>query len=99
MLSTRLSSDLGADELALFDVYLCILDDNMLGVEVKNRIREGNWAQGALRHVSMQYVNQFRLMEHVYLRERATDILDLGVRLLAHLQGNEPHWQNEDSPE
>src|SRR5690554_7688610 len=99
MLSTRLSSDLGADELALFDVYLSILDDNMLGVEVKNRIREGNLAQGALRHVIMQYVNQFRLMEDVYLRERATDILDLGVRLLAHLQGNEPQWQNEDFPE
>lgn len=99
MLSTRLSSDLGADELALFDVYLSILDDNMLGVEVKNQIREGNWAQGALRHVIMQYVNQFRLMEDVYLRERATDILDLGVRLLAHLQGNEPQWQNEDFPE
>lgn len=99
MLSTRLSSDLRSEELALFDVYLDILDDNTLGKEVKNKIKEGNWAQGALRQVIMQYVNHFRLMEDVYLRERATDILDLGVRLLAHLQGNEPQWKDEDFPE
>lgn len=98
-LSIRLSSDLRSEELALFDVYLDILNDNTLGVEVKAKIKEGNWAQGALRQVVMQYVSHFRLMEDLYLRERATDILDIGTRLLAHLQGNEPQWQEEDFPE
>jgi len=56
-------------------------------VEVRNRIQEGQWAQGALRQVIMQYVGHFRKMEDAYLRERATDITDLGTRILAHLQG------------
>ena len=37
----------------------------------------------------MEYVGHFQMMEDAYLRERATDILDLGTRILAHLQGNE----------
>lgn len=97
-LSKKLSSELLQEELTLFDVYLNILDDSTLGKEVVAKIREGQWAQGALKHVVMQYVNQFQQMEDAYLRERATDIHDLGTRVLAHLQGHEPAWQDEDFP-
>ncbi|MFK4752431.1 MULTISPECIES: phosphoenolpyruvate--protein phosphotransferase [Oceanospirillaceae] len=93
-LGAQLSNDLRPEEMALFDVYINMLDDNALGAEVTGRIREGHWAPGALRQVVMQYVGHFQLMEDVYLRERATDILDLGTRILAHLQG-----VSEDEPE
>lgn len=86
-LGSQLSGELRPEELALFDVYLNMLDDNALGAEVKARIGEGHWAQGALRQVVMEYVGHFQRMEDPYLRERATDILDLGARILAHLQG------------
>lgn len=99
-LGDKLSGELRPEEMALFDVYLSMLDDNALGAEVRNRIREtNNWAQGALRQVVMQYVGHFQLMEDVYLRERATDIMDLGTRILAHLQGNDAHDQERDFPE
>ncbi|MBM95253.1 MAG: phosphoenolpyruvate--protein phosphotransferase [Oceanospirillaceae bacterium] len=86
-LGEQLSNELSPEEMALFDVYLNMLNDNALGVEVRNRIQEGQWAQGALRQVIMQYVGHFQKMEDAYLRERATDITDLGTRILAHLQG------------
>lgn len=98
VLSKKLSSELRPEELTLFDVYLNILDDNTLGKEVVAKIKEGQWAQGALKQVVMQYVTHFQQMEDAYLRERAIDIHDLGTRVLAHLQGNEPAWQDDDFP-
>ncbi|UTW48185.1 phosphoenolpyruvate--protein phosphotransferase [Bacterioplanoides sp. SCSIO 12839] len=98
-LGGQLEGELRPEEMALFDVYLNMLDDNALGAEVKNHIRDGNWAQGALRQVVMEYVGHFQKMEDVYLRERATDIRDLGTRILAHLQGNEDETSAEDIPD
>ncbi|WP_097462326.1 phosphoenolpyruvate--protein phosphotransferase [Mangrovitalea sediminis] len=82
----RLATQLRPEEQALFEVYLRILDDNALPGEVVLRIREGKWAQGALKEVVQQYVRHFEMMGDHYLRERAVDIRDLGRRLLAHLQ-------------
>ena len=99
VLGKKLSSELRPEEMALFDVYLNMLDDQALGAEVRARIEEGNWAQGALRQVVMQYVGHFQMMEDVYLRERATDIIDLGTRILAHLQGNDEVAEEYDFPD
>eukprot|EP01132_Coremiostelium_polycephalum_P013933 gene13933-16949_t len=41
---------------------------------------------GALRQVVTDHVNRFELMDDAYLRERASDVKDLGRRLLAYLQ-------------
>ena len=99
MLGGKLKGKLRPEEMALCDVYLNMRDDNALGAEVKAAINKGNWAQGALRSVVMEYVGHFQMMEDVYLRERATDILDLGTRILAHLQGNEVENDTDDYPE
>lgn len=82
MLATRLHTE----EQALFQVYLRMLDDNALVAEIRARIKEGNWAQGALREVIQSHVREFSMMEDPYLRERATDIRDLGRRILNCLQ-------------
>lgn len=81
-----LAQRLRSEEQALFDVYLRMLDDNALAGEVIARIENGNWAQGALREVVTEHVRQFSMMDDPYLRERATDIKDLGRRVLAYLQ-------------
>ena len=85
-----LAQRLRAEEQALFDVYLRMLDDNALAGEVTERIRAGNWAQGALREVVNEHVRQFSMMDDPYLRERATDIKDLGRRVLSYLQEEAP---------
>lgn len=85
-----LAQRLRTEEQALFDVYLRMLDDNALAGEVVARIEQGNWAQGALREVVTEHVRQFSMMDDPYLRERATDIKDLGRRVLAYLQEAAP---------
>jgi len=85
-LSTKLATQLRPEERALFDVYQMMLDDASLGNEVKTVIKTGQWAQGALRQVVTDHVNRFELMDDAYLRERASDVRDLGRRLLAYLQ-------------
>lgn len=85
-LSAKLATQLRPEERALFDVYLMMLDDASLGCEVQRVIRTGQWAQGALRQVVTEHVKRFELMDDAYLRERASDVKDLGRRILAYLQ-------------
>ncbi|WP_137819262.1 phosphoenolpyruvate--protein phosphotransferase [Pseudomonas sp. 2FG] len=85
-LSAKLATQLRPEERALFDVYLMMLDDAALGSEVTTVIKTGQWAQGALRQVVGEHVSRFELMDDAYLRERASDVKDLGRRLLAYLQ-------------
>lgn len=87
--AARLASQLRPEEQALFDVYLRMLGDDAMPGEVANRIKEGFWAQGALKQVVQQYVRHFEQMDDHYLQERAVDIRDLGRRLLSHLQEGE----------
>tara|TARA_R110002110_G_scaffold205066_7_gene416925 strand:- start:47558 stop:49825 length:2268 start_codon:yes stop_codon:yes gene_type:complete len=82
----NLVGQLNAEDRALFDVYLGILDDSAIGAQVISRIREGQWAQGALSHVMIEHIRHFERMEHSYLKERAVDVKDLGTRVLAYLQ-------------
>ncbi len=90
-LSARLSDQLRPQERALFDVYLMMLEHTALAGDVIALIRTGQWAQGALRKVVSEHVQRFEHMDDDYLRERASDVKDLGRRLLSYLQ--EAHKQ------
>ncbi|WP_263080920.1 phosphoenolpyruvate--protein phosphotransferase [Endozoicomonas sp. Mp262] len=96
--ANKLSNCLPAEELALFDVYLRMLDDHALGMEIRNRVAQGVWAQGALRQVIEEHIQKFEMMEDAYLRERAVDVKDLGRRVLSYLQQSE-HAEHSDFPE
>lgn len=95
MASARLAKKLGEDERALFDVYLRMLEDNSIGGEVVSRIAKGSCAQWALSSVISEHTRQFDMMDDPYLRERASDIRDLGRRILAYLQEDEPYQDIE----
>jgi phosphotransferase system enzyme I (PtsP) len=88
--ANRMSAILPAEELALFDALLLMLDGDSLVGETIERIREGNWAPGALRETIAQHVKVFDAMADSYLRERASDIRDLGRRILTHIQSDRP---------
>ena len=79
-------NSLPQEELALFDAYLHMLDDNALAGDIRERVRLGQWAQGALKQVIREHVSRFELMEDPYLKERGSDVKDLGVRILGYLQ-------------
>ncbi len=82
----QLAQTLPPEELALFDAYLHMLDDAAFAGDVRNRIRNGQWAQGALRQVIMEHVRAFDSMEDSYLSERGADVKELGQRVLAYMQ-------------
>ena len=86
IISRTLARNLKNQEQELFEVYMRMLDDNALAGEVIQHIRQGQWAQGSLRRVVQQHIRSFEAMEDPYLRERASDIRDLGRRILAELQ-------------
>jgi phosphotransferase system enzyme I (PtsP) len=85
-ISVEFAESLPAEELALFDAYLHMLDDNAISGDVRSRIQEGQWAQGALRKVIREHMRRFEAMSDPYLRERGADVKDLGLRVLAYLQ-------------
>ncbi|MEM7098956.1 MAG: phosphoenolpyruvate--protein phosphotransferase [Pseudomonadota bacterium] len=85
-ISEEYASSIPAQELALFDAYLHMLDDNALAGDIRAQIQQGQWAQGALKKVIKEHVGRFEMMDDPYLRERGADVQDLGLRLLAYLQ-------------
>ncbi len=86
ILGQALKARLNREEQALFDAYLAMLDDASLGAEVTQRIRAGACAPYAWAEVILEHEKTFTSMEDAYLRERATDLRDLGRRVLAYLQ-------------
>ncbi len=81
-----LADKLNDQERALFDVYVSMLDDHSLGGEVSHLIETGIAADSAWSQVIIEHVRNFESMEDTYLRERASDVLDLGQRVLGYLQ-------------
>ena len=90
-LQSSMIDALPAEDGALFDAYLLMLSGDTLVERTIERIRAGSWAAGALRATVEEHARVFDEMEDVYLRERASDIRDLGRRVLVRLQArNQP---------
>ncbi|MDG2140327.1 MAG: phosphoenolpyruvate--protein phosphotransferase [Gammaproteobacteria bacterium] len=88
-LQNQLAGQIPEEELQLFDAYVRMLDDNVLGNEVVRRIEQGFWAQGALSYVAKEHIRTFEMMNNEYLSERSVDIRDLCSRILFYLQEKE----------
>ncbi|MCV6605702.1 MAG: phosphoenolpyruvate--protein phosphotransferase [Porticoccaceae bacterium] len=90
-LDSNMVGKLSSSERALFGVYISMLDDHTLSDEVVGLIRDQKLAaQSAWAEVIREHVRNFERMEDAYLRERASDVRDLGRRVLAHLQQSQP---------
>lgn len=89
-LKARLSGEIPEEESVLFDALLLMLGSDTLVTETVQRIGQGQWAPGALRQSIHAHAQVFESMEDSYLRERASDIRDLGRRILTHLQSDNP---------
>ncbi|MCF8999539.1 phosphoenolpyruvate--protein phosphotransferase [Acinetobacter nectaris] len=85
-LDEKMQDSLMSEERALFSVFLRMLDENALPEEIQDEIRAGSWAQGAVKRVIDKHSALFAQMEDDYLRERVSDLKDLGRRILASLQ-------------
>ncbi|MFQ5642696.1 MAG: phosphoenolpyruvate--protein phosphotransferase [Thiogranum sp.] len=90
MMSARMVDVLPAEDIALFDALILMLRSENLVDGTIDAIRAGNWAPGALRDTIAEHVTAFEDMEDPYLRERASDVRDLGRRILERLQSISP---------
>ena len=88
-LREMMGSSLPDEELGLFEAYLHMLESESFVGKIKAVIQSGTWAQWALKNVIKQHVASFEAMDDAYLSERATDLRDLGQRILFHLQAQE----------
>ncbi len=84
--SASMAAALPVEDLALFDALIMMLGSESMLDGTVERIRAGNWAPGALRETIHEHVQVFQNMEDTYLRQRASDISDLGRRVLTYLQ-------------
>lgn len=85
-MTLKLGGIIADDSLNIFEFYKQLLDGSNIGHEVQAHINQGWDAESALKLVIENYVMQFEAIEDSYLRERASDIRDLGNRVLFNLQ-------------
>ncbi|MGD1982817.1 MAG: phosphoenolpyruvate--protein phosphotransferase [Chromatiaceae bacterium] len=93
-LKDRLSGEIPAEDHALFDALLMMLGSDSLVTQTLGLIEQGQWSPGALRESIHAHAQVFEAMDDSYLRERASDIRDLGRRILTHLQSGSPDKQD-----
>ncbi|ANB02384.1 phosphoenolpyruvate--protein phosphotransferase [Ectothiorhodospira sp. BSL-9] len=84
----RMQDVLPMEERLLFDAYVMMLGSDSLVNGTVDRIRGGSWAPAALRDTVRESTRNFEDMDDPYLRERASDVRDIGRRILMRLQSH-----------
>jgi len=84
----EMSDIIGVENSFIFDAHLAILDDPEFMKEVRGIIqRQYKAAEVAVKEVIDQFASMFDRIDDEYMKERRTDIKDVGNRLLQHLLG------------
>jgi len=87
-LQKRIAADMGQDEAQIFDAHLLVLEDRMLIEEVISRLKKGQLNVAYIfSEVLKKYIQVFSNIEDEYLKERISDINDVGRRILRNLLG------------
>jgi phosphotransferase system enzyme I (PtsI) len=87
-LQKRISSEMGQDEAQIFDAHLLVLEDRMLIEEVISRLkRDLVTVSFIFSEVLKKYIEVFSKIEDDYLKERTSDLNDVGRRVLRNLLG------------
>ncbi|MCD6526948.1 MAG: phosphoenolpyruvate--protein phosphotransferase [Desulfuromonas sp.] len=88
-LEKRVAERLSEQDAAIFHTHLMILEDRGFIDQMISEIHSGHSAPYALKKVIDDYTEAFARMDDPYLRERATDTVDIGRRLLGNLTGQQ----------
>ncbi|MCL1141413.1 phosphoenolpyruvate--protein phosphotransferase [Shewanella gaetbuli] len=84
-ISQRFEQDNATDVASIFSAFKLLLDDSSLGGEYIREVSAGWRAESAVSRVSLRYIEQFMAMDDPYLKERASDIRELGQKVLRQL--------------
>ena len=85
--SESMSAYLPLEVLSLVDADVMMLESDRLDAGTVARIRNGQWARGAVRDTILDLAHVFEQIDDPYLAARAEDIRNIGRHILLHLQG------------
>ncbi|MCU0650847.1 MAG: phosphoenolpyruvate--protein phosphotransferase [Candidatus Omnitrophica bacterium] len=89
-LQKRIATEMGQEEAQIFDAHLLVLEDRMLIEEVISRLKKDQVnVPFIFSEVLKKYIQVFSKIEDEYLRERISDLNDVGKRVLRNLLGKE----------
>jgi len=84
----KISKEMGVEHGEIFSAHLLVLEDIMLIEEVVVRLRRERFCiEYIFLDVLKKYINAFSKMDDEYLKERISDISDVGKRILKNLTG------------
>ena len=84
----RISEELGSEHGQIFSAHLLVIDDTMLIEEVMSKLKKEKLAiEYVFQDVLRRYIKVFSEMDDEYLKERISDINDVGRRILKNLIG------------
>ena len=87
-LQNKVAEGMGTEHAEIFDAHLLVIEDRMLIEEVITRVKKEKLAiDYAFYQVLKRYADVFSKVEDEYLKERISDINDVGRRVLRHLLG------------
>ncbi|RKL61985.1 phosphoenolpyruvate--protein phosphotransferase [Thermoanaerobacteraceae bacterium SP2] len=84
----KAEEELGREKAEIFGAHLMVLEDPVFLDEIKTKIKNDKiTAENAVSQVVKTYVETFKNMEDEYLRERASDVKDVGDRIIKNILG------------
>ena len=89
VMASTFSDSMPKEAVAVFEVYQQLLDARSLGRQVEVQLEQGWNAKSALKYVIESLVSQFNAMSDPYIKERAIDVKEIGLRVLHHLMSTE----------
>ena len=88
----KISKEMGVEHGEIFSAHLLVLEDIMFIEEVLTRLKkEKACVEYVFLDVLKKYVSAFSKMDDEYLKERISDITDVGKRILKNLMGAKTH--------
>jgi len=83
----RIQATVPEIDAAIFDAQQLMLQDESFLARIEARIRDGLSAEAGLGETVEEFVRQFGELDNDYFKDRASDIKDIGQRVLQHLLG------------
>jgi phosphotransferase system enzyme I (PtsI) len=84
------------DQAAIMEAHLMMVQDSVLAGSIVDKIEKSLCAPKAVLEASEEYAAMFASMEDPYLKERATDVRDVGRRIAKIILGvKEPEIRDE----
>ncbi len=86
----KISQEIGQEHGEIFNAHLMVLEDRAIIEEVMERIKKEKFtSEYIFSQVLKKYVQSFLKIDDEYLRERVSDISDVGRRVIRNLVGEQ----------